>query len=353
MLKKLLYTLFISLALITGSCKNDLQVTDTWKETMVVFGLLNQKDTAHYIKINKAYLGEADALQMGGVYDSIQYATQLSVTLERWMNNNLVSTHILSRDTTIAKGPGVFAFPNQVLYKTTDAIFPDSKYKLRITNTETGKEVTANTELVQNFIITAPLPAQTIVGFTNPVSPFRVEWNSAYNGRLYQLAIRFYYVRKDKITGIKTQDSVDWIWAERKSNTIGGGETMSEEFMGETWYRFIGKTVKNDGSVYLIPGTISNPNNHLAFIVYAGAEEFSTYMDVNEPSSTILQERPVYTNVQNGIGLFSSRLYVKKGNMELGNNSPSNRSLDSLYAGQFTYQLGFCTENSLSPFFCQ
>jgi hypothetical protein len=167
------------------------------------------------------------------------------------------------------------------------------------------------------------------------------------------MLIRFYYVRKHKITGVKTQDSVDWVWAEQKAATIGGGETLSEEFMGEMWYRFIGKTVKNDGSYFLIPGTLSSPNNQLAFIVYSGAEEFSTYMEVNEPSTTILQERPVFSNIGNGVGLFSSRLYAKKGNMELGNNSPSNRSLDSLFAGQHTFQLGFCTEDPLSPFFCQ
>ena len=34
-------------------------------------------------------------------------------------------------------------------------------------------------------------------------------------------------------------------------------------------------------------------------------------MEVNEPSSSIIQERPEYTNIVNGIGLFSCR-YNKK-----------------------------------------
>ncbi|MCC7302974.1 MAG: hypothetical protein IT233_10055 [Bacteroidia bacterium] len=343
----------LSTLLLLPACKNDIDIIADWEETMVIFGILNHRDTAHYVKINKAFLGEEDAFMMAGVYDSVNYANQLTVSLERWRNNQLLSTHALSRDLSVPKSPGIFAYPNQVLFKTTDAIFNDSEYRLKVINSETGMVATAKTNLIGNgFSITEPIPAQNFVNFLNTVSTFKVKWLTGTEGRIYQPVIRFFFVRKNKITGIKTQDSVDWVFREQRSSTLLGGENMMEEFMGELFYRWIGVTVKNPNQAeFLIPGKITDSGHHLDFLLYAGAEEMATYIEVNQPSTTVMMEKPVYTNITNGIGLFSSRTYALKANVELLNTT--SRCLDSLFAGQFTYQLGFCTENSLSPYFCQ
>jgi len=52
----------------------------------------------------------------------------------------------------------------------------------------------------------------------------------------------------------------------------------------------------------------------LDFIVDVAGEEFNTYMEVNAPSTGIVQEKPEYTNVKNDkgedeIGIFSCRYY--------------------------------------------
>ena len=39
-----------------------------------------------------------------------------------------------------------------------------------------------------------------------------------------------------------------------------------------------------------------------------GTEDLYTFINVNQPFSSIVQERPSFTNINNGIGLFSSRL---------------------------------------------
>ena len=38
-----------------------------------------------------------------------------------------------------------------------------------------------------------------------------------------------------------------------------------------------------------------------------GTEDLDTYLKVNEPITGIVQQRPVFTNINNGIGIFSSR----------------------------------------------
>ena len=38
-----------------------------------------------------------------------------------------------------------------------------------------------------------------------------------------------------------------------------------------------------------------------------GSEDLNTYIKVNEPITGIVQKRPQFTNINNGIGIFSSR----------------------------------------------
>ena len=43
-----------------------------------------------------------------------------------------------------------------------------------------------------------------------------------------------------------------------------------------------------------------------------GSEDLYTYMSVNEPFEGIVQERPVFSNINNGVGLFSSRFNIQE-----------------------------------------
>jgi hypothetical protein len=59
-------------------------------------------------------------------------------------------------------------------------------------------------------------------------------------------------------------------------------------------------------------------------------------MDLNKPSTSLVQERPAYTNIENGIGIFASR--TKKIRTF---NKLSQKSNDSLITGSYTGHLGF------------
>ena len=43
-------------------------------------------------------------------------------------------------------------------------------------------------------------------------------------------------------------------------------------------------------------------------LTYFGiSDDFNTYLSVNKPSIGIVQKKPEYTNIENGLGLFASR----------------------------------------------
>ena len=71
-MKYLLLLLSLFTALFFG-CKTDFEVNAPWKETTVIFGLLDQTQKVQMIKINKAFLGEGDANQFAQNPDSTNY----------------------------------------------------------------------------------------------------------------------------------------------------------------------------------------------------------------------------------------------------------------------------------------
>lgn len=353
-MKRFALVLFASALL--ASCKNDLDVLDDYKETMVVYGILDAKDTAQYIKINKAYLGEGNALTMAQQFDSLNYDTaKLEVKLERWkskvVGGTLISTSILKPDFSIPKDAGTFSNPNQILYKTKDAIFNDSEYKLVIRNKVTNNVVTAITSTIGSYAITSPPSGITCLNFTGAAyetSQFIVKWNSAVNGKRYEAFVRFYYSEEDASGNIDSTNFVEMSLSTVNAQDIKGGESLKTSFYGKDFFSFVGSAIKNRDNSSIVkryPGKIQ-------VIVYAITEDFATYIDVSAPSTGIVQEKPEYTNIQNGVGIFAYRTKVVSSyNKTLISSFPiatgiaydatKGDGIDSLSCGQFTKNLKF------------
>ena len=72
------------------------------------------------------------------------------------------------------------------------------------------------------------------------------------------------------------------------------------------------------------------------YIFSVASDDLNTYMEVTEPSSSIVQYRPPFTNINNGIGLFSSRFINSIDSLRLGENM-----VDSIRSNPNTSNLGF------------
>lgn len=340
---------FLFLALLSG-CKNDLDITDEWREVPVIFGLFNQSDSIQYVKINKAFLGKENAFVMAGNYDTNNYA-DLEVKINELSNNTVINTYTLQRDTTIAKPSGVFAYPQQVFYKFTAQLNEFNEYELVVTNLQSGHVCRSRTALVHGFSTISPAPSQQI-NFVVPNTDFHVKFYSAVNGRLYNLNIRFWYTEINKITNLVRQRHIDWVFTDISASRLDGSEILSFDFPGNNFFTMLRsrpELVYND-SLWRHVGKITSSSSQLDFIVTAAGEEFATYMDINKPVDGPLMEKPYYTNIENGIGLFSARFTELSPSFY--NKKMTDATIDSIYAGQYTSQLGFCSPNNTSPYNC-
>lgn len=316
------------------SCNKELKVNAEWTDITVVYGILSQNEDTTFIKITKAFLGPGDALQFAKIPDSSIYPDKLDVKLEAWLGNQLVKTDSLFDTITIHTkkvGDSIFYYPDQLVYYCpTGQLNEEYTYKLKITNKKTGKVISSSTPLVHHFEVDNPDPYIRSAEFI-PGKPWDVKWEPAYGGKRYQLLIRFHYYETTS-TGT-VEKSVDWIVFNNYQVSDPyekKGQPITKTFNGDNFYTMVGIKIHIDHSVF------SRVARRVDYIFSVASEDLNTYMEVTEPSLTIIQERPQFSNITNGIGLFASR-YVN----EVDSVVLSQRTLDMMHTDTITAHRGF------------
>lgn len=320
-------TLLISFIFLFSACETDFNPNAEYKDISVVYGILNQNDSITYIKVNKAFLGEKNAYTMAQYEDSSSYGNNLEVKMDEFVNDVVVNSFTFDTATIYNKEPGVFYAPNQVVYKciTYKQLHSGSEYKLSIRNKKTGKIISSSTGLISSLTITNPYYSG--IYFDLPSSGKRIiEWKSSKNGKTYQLNLRFNYFEDGN------PKFIDMKFPTQKSKNLDGGEILRVEFPSSFFF----STLRSN--IPVVPGMIRKTGK-VELTVAVAADDFSTYLDVNAPSGSIVQVRPEFTNISNGIGIFSARYdnsIDRPCRLDLG-----SKTNDSLKFGQYTRELGF------------
>lgn len=311
MKKTRLLTLLVSALMLLASCETDFEINSKWKDITVVYGLLDQTDSVHYIKINKAFLGNGNALEYATIEDSSSYGGNLEVKLIENRNGSLRdiyfdTTSVYNKDSVFNHNePALFYYPHQVLYKSTELLNHDGIYTLKIRNKITNKEISASTGLISDFVISIPRSSPTFEFKRSITTEKEFKWTSAANGRRYQVTVRFYF-KESSVPGDTLHRSIDWVLPSMKSNGIDGGEELSISYQNEEFFGNC-KDLIPYADAGKEAGVASRQVERVAFIFVVLGDEINTYMEVSEPSTGVLQEKPEYTNITNGIGILSCR----------------------------------------------
>ncbi|HML85282.1 MAG TPA: hypothetical protein PKE52_08995, partial [Bacteroidales bacterium] len=88
-----LILLLSGLAFLLSSCKTDFDLNAEWKDITIVYGVLDPGKSVQQVRINKAFLGEGNALEYAKIADSIHYDTAvIKAVIEEYVNNALTRT---------------------------------------------------------------------------------------------------------------------------------------------------------------------------------------------------------------------------------------------------------------------
>ena len=311
--------LFIYFFSVLTACETDFEVNAPWKDITIVYGLISQNDSVHYIKVNKAFLGDGNALDYAAIADSSSYGDKIEVTIIEKGLNGSIRSFICDTTTVYNKEPGIFYYPEQVVYKAAFKVPSNLEaqqytYTVEVKNKITGKIVNAVTPLVKDFVIETPRPGQQSIDFISE-SNQKIKWISAKDGRRYNVTIRFWF---DEVVNLydTTQRYIDWDFNSVKSGSVNGNEPMEIIYAPLDFYPVCVNLIpyKDAQQESLVTSRLVD---RAEFRFAVAGDELNTYMEVNEPSSGIVQEKPEYTNIENGIGLFSCR-YTKTASIPIG-----------------------------------
>lgn len=331
-------------SLLFQACETELDINAPYNETTIVFGTIGQEFLAdssgteqildtHWVKINKSFQGDGSAFDYAQIRDSSEYAEEdLVAEVQRWKNGNQLGTYEL-RDTVVNhREEGIFYYPEQkVYYFVENNIDTESEYV--VVGTAKGKDFSATANVIGNLNVDRPQVVAgdiTLASGIGNYTEYGVEWRSAENGKRYEVSM---IIRWNDVTnsGSTPRELTRGI-VTRKSAGTNGGEDLEGVIGGEDFYRFLANNIPQDQDI------IRREFLGLDFVFETANEELNTYMELNEPVTGIVQDRPSFTNVENGLGIFAARqkkVILKK--------QLSGNSIKELVDGQYTGLLRFCT----------
>lgn len=300
-------SLFAGIALLgITACSNDLDLTTDWEDIPVVYGLLSRQDTAHYIKIQKAFLDpERSALDIAMIPDSLYYEN-LQVEVEHLKSGKIYTlTRVDGNLEGFEKEGGIFSDAPNYLYKfkldNNEKLVGGDTYRLTINRGDNKPEVTAEDVIVSDLNIISPFEGSNLRIINRD---FTIQWRSEDDARLFDLKMRFNYqensLHPDSLN-IFTDKTLVWTIAKNIARPGGNSLQTKFDFPGQGLYSFL------DAELQAHP-LLRRFFTSIEFEVIAGGKEIFEYINIGQANTGITSSQviPTYTNLSEGFGVFSS-----------------------------------------------
>lgn len=346
-------TLIALAAATLAACSTELEVNAPYEENTVVYSLLNMRDTIHFVKINKAFLGEGNALDYAMIPDSNEYRDEdISKAMVYRVANGVRVDSFPLRDTLVdVRESGIFYHPQQKLYYFQEnnvyllpqSVVPvylqqENDYELDLV--VRGRQVRATAPIVNDFsispVLQSPQTDINLIAANGGFGSYEVRWNSSRDGKRYEVSYRFNY------SEVRGTDTLHKAITTRVGNRVTANSQNSEALSllidGGLFFGGIANAVPSDPSVdkRIFTG--------LDILFYVANDDFHTFLTLSEPVSGIIEERPAFSNVDNAFGVFASRY-----NKSVLGKRLSDASLNYLINSSELANRRFCSAFNVGP----
>lgn len=303
------YTLILFCICGLVACKNDIEINAPWQEIPVVYGLLDVNQPVQYIRIQKAYQNSVDLTTAQGaqIGDSL-YFKDITVKLK-----NAYSEVTLTKVDTFSKEPGFFANDANFLYKSTTPLDVAQTYTLEITSNQTGKKYTAQTKLVGKSTISVAANYKFFIRPYLDYNRVNFPFQPASNGFVFDVVIRFKY--KEYPAGNPadfTVKNIDYLLEKNITDVPTTGKVYNP--YTRDWIFFLKSNISPNSAV-------TRELLQVDYVVIAGSKELKDIIDLSKPSAVIVQRKKDYSNIEGGLGIFSSRSETSRSNIPFQDDS--------------------------------
>lgn len=331
------------------SCKNEVEIFAPESDVTLIYGLLSASDQVHQIKINRVFQG-TDAINVLAQDPTVSEYENIEANLVEIRDNGFGTIDTLNIwpfvETTITnKDSGYFYYPNQKIYELNQKLDSTKLYAIMVDKLDGSPIVESRTELIQVFgdIIIRPIGLNFLgLGLCNvdgPIENLTLELNTPVNAKIMDVYLDFSYQDEDNNNVKGDTITLSYYVGQEVVTTVGERpgqtETIKLDLTPTAFYEFIAANVPVVGPDDDIKQRVAL-DEPLNFRFVSGGVELNTYLEVASPSTSLLETKPEYTNVNNGVGLWSTRSFNNKV------AKMSRASIDYLVNGEITAGRKFC-----------
>ena len=346
MIKKIVVGI-VGLGMLWSSCSNDIDLIDTKKEIPVVYGLLSRQDTAHYIRIERAFAdNKVSGLELAKNVDSLYYTDAVAQLINVKTNKSYTLTKVDGNKEGYKRQTGIFVDSPNYLYKIKAKdidLIQNDVFKLVIKRKNGAIITEAQTVILPDMEL---LESRTLVQAGNDkninvLGSINLFWQSKNMSsiefsKIYDIKMLINITEYPKDGSPERKVNLEW-------NMIKGylpNDTEAFPALGQITYR-----ERNSNAFYkFLEQNLSGTKPALRKLenvrlrVDSGGKELYSYIDVGNVNLGITgtEIAPTYSNINNGYGILSSRNYFISRPLQITNNS-----LDSLISSSLTKKLEF------------
>lgn len=311
----LLFLSLFALVMLFNACSTNVDLYADYKDITVIYGLLDSDKDTNYVKINRAFLGPGNALEIAMIADSCNYPSKLDAKIVEYRattggNNYQKTNRELVLDTMTIHNKdteGLFYAPDQLVYYTTEPVYTNSeryKYKYELLVDRGDTILSAETDMTGGYGFNINTATISFSG----ESGTPIKWYPCPNAAIYEVVLRFDYMEL-KGPFDTVHQSIEWSLGTYPETSLELDHNMYVvSHKSEAFYTKLAE--KLQGDTIGVDRLVANPA--ICISIAAGNEELYNFISVNAPSSSIVQSIPEYTNVKGGYGVFASRTMQEK-----------------------------------------
>jgi len=316
-----LITAFACILVFPG-CETDIDVVIPADPTPVVYCILDQDSPVQYLRLSRSYLTEEASIPLDNP-DSILLARATKVAVEEVIGGKITNRTFFT-PVDVTKDSGYFPRQEHWVYRADFIVKPETDYRLIIYIDEYDKIIYSSCYTVGNFEIINPQYPEVRYIHMLPDHNLSFYWTKSLNAAIYQLGFLMHYLemKEDQTLEKEILIPLKSVFYLQTSDNLFSYPINSTNFYG-----YLAEVLPADPMVLRKCLTIDA-------IIIGGGEELGYYMRIQEGGQAFnLMD---YSNIKNGIGIFSSKVLRKIEGFKL-----TEQSIDSLAYGHATRQLNF------------
>lgn len=327
-MKKLPIVLLLSSLFFIG-CNNELDLTAPAKDIPVVYGVFSKLETDHYVRVEKAFIDEQiDAITLANDPANYNY-DDLTVQIRRLSNGLTFDLERIDGNLEgLQREEGLFNTDPNVLYKLSDfGLAGGETLELIIDRGQGFDPVTASTKVINNIELKSPNPETSTVDI-RPDRTYSVTYDPPNDAKIFDVFITFHYYEFQN--GVRTAKEVVWNFAKNQVKDDNENFFKSES-EGFGFFQTL------NAEIQPVQGLTRKFRKYSIDIVGGGValKDFIRLTQANT-GITSSQEVPNYTNLSEGLGIFSSKFTLHIDSMDI-----KTESYEQIINNELTRDLAF------------